>query len=106
MINKHNTISTRSMKEYSESSFTEILLSIDWSVVLNCIDVNEAWEKFKVLFTLAMDSIAPMIEKRINIRTEPWVNDEILELIQERERALRISNQNKANTELQSELSH
>ena len=50
-----------------------------------------------------MDSIAPMIDKRINNRTEPWVNDEILELIQERERALRISNQNKANTELRSE---
>ena len=65
MINKHNTISTRSMKKYSESSFIEILLNIDWSVVLDCMDVNEAWEKFKVLFTLAMDSIAPMIDTRM-----------------------------------------
>ena len=47
MINKHKTISTRSMKKYSESSFTEILLSMDWSVVLNCIDVNETWENLR-----------------------------------------------------------
>ena len=47
-----------------------------------------------------MDSIAPMIDTRIKNGTEPWVNDEILALIQARERALRISNQNKANTEL------
>merc|ERR1711874_348725 len=56
-------------------------------------------------FTLAMDAIAPMIDTRIKNRTEPWVNEEILKLIQARERALRISNQNRANTELQSKYS-
>ena len=75
IINKHNTISHRSMKKYSESSFIEILQSIDWSVVINCIDVNEAWEKFKPLFTLAMDSIAPMIDTTIKNGTEPWINE-------------------------------
>ena len=52
-----------------------------------------------------MDSIAPMIDTRIKIGTKPWVNKEILELIQARERALRISNKNKANTEWRSEYS-
>ena len=54
------------------------------------IDANEAWEKFKVLFTLAMDAIVPMKDIRIKYRTEPELNEEILELIHARERVLHI----------------
>ena len=76
---------------------------MDWSLVLSCIDVNEACEKFKTLFTLAMDAIAPMKSVRIKCRTEPWMNEEILELIQARDRALHILNKNKEYTELRNE---
>ena len=104
-INKHNTISIRSMKHYSKSIFIEKLLSLDWSIVMNCTDANEAWEKFKTLFTVAMDEIAPMKDVRTKYRTEPWMNEEILELMYARDRALRFSNQNKHDTVLRKEYS-
>ena len=51
--------------------------------MLNSIDdVNIAWESFKAMFTLAIDEIAPMKDIRIKYRTEVWMNEEILELIQ------------------------
>ena len=88
------------MKNYSESNFIEKLQSMDWSLVLNCIDVNEACEKFKALFTIAMDAIAPMKTIRIKCRTEPWIDAEILELMQERDRALFKANRNISDSEL------
>ena len=99
-INKHNTITIRSMKNYTEDRFIEKLQSMDWSIVLNCIDVNVAWEKFKAMFTLAIDEIAPEKDIRIKYRTEPWINEEILELIHARDRALLESNKNKTDVEL------
>ena len=74
---------------------------MDCSIVLNCIDnVNVAWEKFKAMFTLAMDEIAPEKDITIRYRTEPWINEEILELIHARDRALLESNKNKTDVEL------
>ena len=103
-INKHNTISIRSMKNYNEDSFIEKLQNMDWAVVLNSIDdVNVAWEKFKTLFTLAVDEIAPMKDIRIKYRTEAWMNEEILELMQTKDKALSLSNTNKHDNELRKE---
>jgi len=44
-----------------------------------------------------MDEVAPEIERRITVRTEPWINNEILELIQERDKALNQSNSERSN---------
>ena len=33
------------------------------------------------MFTLALDEIAPEIDIRIKYRIEPWINEDILELI-------------------------
>merc|ERR1711888_465871 len=47
-----------------------------------------------------MDEIAEGNERRIKVRTEPWINNEILELIHEREKALTQSNNEKSNPDL------
>ena len=52
-----------------------------------------------------MDEIAPMKDVRTKYRTEPWMNEEILELMHARDRALRFSNQNKHDTVLRKEYS-
>ena len=77
------------MKNYTESRLNVKLQSMDCSLVLNRIDdVNVAWEKCKALFTLAMNEIAPEKDVRIKYRTEPWINEDILELKHARYRAL------------------
>merc|ERR1712240_505693 len=51
-------------------------------------------------FTQVLDDIAPEKEIRIKGRTEPWIDAEIIELMQERDRALFNANRNKSDSEL------
>ena len=88
------------MKDYSKERFIDLLNECDWDLVCQSRDVNEAWEKFNTMFTQVLDDIAPEKEIRIKGRTEPWIDAEILELMQERDRALFNANRNKSDTEL------
>ena len=99
-LGQHKTIKFRSMKNYSQLDFLNRLRNIDWSVVLTCQDVNDAWDIFKSIFTGILDEIAPYKEVRIKGRTEPWMTSDILDLIRNRDKALENSNKNKANMEL------
>ena len=99
-IGKHNTIKIRPMKNYSKEIFVDLLKGYDWNLVCQVKDnVNEAWEKFSTMFTQVLDDIAPEKEIRIKGRTEPWIDAEILELMQG-DRALFNANRNKSDTEL------
>ena len=80
--------------------FLNKLRNIDWTVVTNCTEVNTAWPKFKEIFINVLDEIAPIKQIRIKTRTEPWMNGEILNLINERDKALTIANKNKRNKAL------
>ena len=99
-IGKHNPVKIRSMKHYSKDTLIDKLKSMQWSTVLECLDVVEAWSIFKTMFTQAMDDVAPEKEVRLKCRTEPWMNNEILELIYERDAILTKSNSNKKDNDL------
>ena len=76
------------------------LRNINWSVVTDCNDFNVAWSNFKEIFIEVLDEIAPIRHIRIKTRTEPWMNSEILELIRERDKFLKLANKNKNNKDL------
>ena len=99
-IGKHNNVKLRSLRNYSVEEFRIRLQEIDWSNVTECDDVNEAWDKFNRLFIDILDSIAPIKEIRIKNRTEPWIDDNILQIIKERDKLLYASNRNKKDKEL------
>ena len=99
-IGKHNPVKIRSMKHYSKDTLIDKLKSMQWSTVLECLDVVEAWSIFKTMFTQVMDDVAPEKEIRLKCRTEPWMNNEILELIYERDAILTKSNSNKKDNDL------
>ena len=86
VLDCHSSVRTRSMKRYNKEAFNESLKQMDWSNVLQCKDVNEAWCSFKHRFLEVVDKVAPYKEIRIKQRTEPWVNDDILEAIRARNR--------------------
>ena len=69
------------MKNYSQLDFLNELRNINWLVVMNSQDVNEAWSIFKTIFTGVLDDIAPFKQVRIKGRTEPWMNSAILDFI-------------------------
>ena len=99
-IGKHNNINIRSLKNYDQDTFRENLRGTDWSPVTSSFDSNVIWEIFSTIFNQKIDEVAPPKESRIKNRTEPWINNEILELMHERDKVLYHSNRNKANTEL------
>jgi hypothetical protein len=53
------------MKKYSKERFVEVVGNVDWSHVLNCVDVDQAWYLFKDMFLSALNSLAP-IETNVN----------------------------------------
>ena len=88
-LNKHNTVSARSMKNYCSENYIEKLQRINWENVFDCSNVNDAWNSFKTMLLQVINDIAPVKEVRIKVRTEPWMTSDILKLIYERDRILK-----------------
>ena len=89
-INSHNIVQIRSLKNYNKEMFQANLLDVDWSSVICSDNVIEAWENFKSIFMSAIDNIAPMKEVLIKQRTQPWITNEILQCIKNRDKAFRV----------------
>ena len=83
------------MKNYSTEIFNEKLSEINWFKVINCDDVDVAWSNFKDLFMSVVDKIAPLKEKRLKQRSEPWITSELLDDIRARDQALETFRKNK-----------
>jgi hypothetical protein len=58
---------------------------MDWKVVLQATDPNEAWSSFKNMFKEISDKHAPLVEVRVKGNQPPWFNEEILSLCKERD---------------------
>lgn len=80
-VNCHNTIRFRFLKDYSIESLAAALGDLDWSHVFNCTSVEKAWSVFRSLFLSVIDQLAPMKVVRVKVRTELWVNANILKAI-------------------------
>ena len=73
------TICSRLLKNYSAENFSEKLSEINWFKVINCYDVDVAWSNFKDLFMSVVDKIAPLKDKGLKQRSEPWITSELLD---------------------------
>ena len=85
LFRRHNTTVVRSLKKYSVAEFISELNAINWDPIYSCDDVDIALEIFSRLFGEAMDKVAPERTIRIKQRSEPWINDEILQCIHDRD---------------------
>lgn len=99
VLKKQNTIKIRSLKKYSREVFIECLNSLNWSLVL-CSDVDEAWGQFKNMFLEAVDKVAPIKTIRVKLRSEPWMNGDILEAISKRNKAFSVFRKSKEQYDL------
>ena len=89
-LNSHNTVKIMSMKNYNKDTFQLNLLNVDLSSVVCSDNVTQSWENFKAILMSAIDNIAPVKEVRIKQRTEPWINNEILQSIKDRDKAFQL----------------
>ena len=88
-MNKHKTIRIRSSKKYSQEQFIHNLNETDWTDVLNSVDADLAWVRFKSIFLSVLDKIARFKTIRIKQRTQPWMSTEMIKLINLRDNYLR-----------------
>ena len=84
------------MKHYNKETVQLNLLNVDWSSVVCSDNVTQAWENFKAILVSAIDNIAPVKEVRIKQRTEPWINNEILQSIKGRDKAFQLYKKDKS----------
>ena len=81
----HICTTFRSVKKVLTEKVQEVFQQIDMSAALGHDSVDESATSFVELFTSAWDCIAPARQRRTRKNAHPCMNDEVLNLIHERE---------------------
>lgn len=83
-------VKIRSLKNHSIETFVNKLAKAKWEDCFLAPDINQSWKLFQEFFLDALDHVAPLKEIRLKQLTEPWMNSEILDLISERDKKLKL----------------
>ena len=74
---QHKNISSRQMKNFSESQFLDDLQKVDWKgIVSHTVDVNIIVEQWTTMFSLVLEKHAPLRNRRVSERFCPWLTKE------------------------------
>ena len=89
-INKseHTTATFRSFKHFNDEQFCKDLLQVQFHIIDIFKNIGDAWGAWFSLFTSVLNDHAPVITKRIRHDAVPYMNDEIVELMRQRDAAL------------------
>ena len=79
------TVRKRSYKNFQPTKFLQDLKGQDWTMISYCMDLDMAVKMFTTIFLQILDMHAPWIifQKRKNFK--PWVTDELIYLIKQRD---------------------
>ena len=78
------TARCRRFNNYSSQNFADDLHSASWENIDTSLTVSNAWMAFKRTFMDMADKCAPFMTMRIRSSTLPWLNEDIRNLIKER----------------------
>ena len=90
----------RDMKNINDDEFSRAVYGMDWEniIKLKDRDANLSTSNFYKSFTYLLDEYAPyykLSKKEYKLRFKPWINPEILDLMKERDKLLKLSNKEK-----------
>ena len=80
------TIRKRSYKNFNKDEFLSDLARVDWLDVLSCPDINQATELFTFKFKKILDQHAPWILFQCRKNYKPWITQQTIDLMKERDR--------------------
>ena len=83
---KHNTVTLRSLKNYTKDIFIEKLGEIDFPNYTNFDCVNQAYKDFLDKLMVVIDNVAPVREFRIKGASKTWFDGEVAERINVRDK--------------------
>ena len=81
----------RSYKNYVREELQRGLVQEDWRLFYEARDPSECWEILEVKLRGYLDKTCPIKKFKVKEAREPWVTNEILEQIKDKDRALRIA---------------
>ena len=96
-VNRQQITQVRSYRNYSKDILNNEITNQNWDDVYNANDINSSWDNFEFRFNSIINKIAPKRQRKIKTRTEPWITQDILEAIHDRDKALRTFHQQKDN---------
>ena len=79
----------RSYKNYNQVVFQNNLLEKDRNALYNNNDVNQAWNIMLTNIMSTIDRMCPLKNYKVAKAKEPWVTNDILEMIKDKDRLLR-----------------
>ena len=83
----HKMIKTRKMKNFDELAFLSDVSGICWERMLNeTDDVNVLVNRWTNLFSLIVNKHAPLTEMRVSEKCCPWIDKDLRNLMQTRDR--------------------
>ena len=92
--NPHFVIKYRNFRNFNAKDFLEDLQQTPWNVLDTFDDPDDALDYFTKAFLMVAERHAPQVQKRVRHQKQPpWMTDEILSLIQERDELLRKARQ-------------
>lgn len=103
LFSGHKSVKLRSLKNYDQGTYLDLLKECNWNEVLECDDVSVALRAFNRTMLSVIDTVAPVKEVRVKSKTEPWINSEILEAIEYRNKLLKNLKHDKCNLDLKNQ---
>ena len=81
--------SGRSYRNYNSAVFSEALNRLDWTDFYNQENPNNIWRLFYENISKIIEQLCPLKKFKIKKYKEPWVTNELLELIKDKDIALK-----------------
>jgi hypothetical protein len=81
----HKYATFRSYKKFNESCFINEIKKSFLQIELDHCNVNESWHKWKDKFLHICDKYAPIRRMRVKNRNNPWIDNEVLDKMYERD---------------------
>ena len=78
----------RSYKNYVKEDFQELVQNADWTGFFESQDPNYLWGIMSNIITTSIDGMCPMKNFRVNEFKEPWMTNEAIEAIRDKDRLL------------------
>ena len=83
------TISFRNFKNFDKASYISDLQNADWTQFFLAMDVDSATEIFNTNLLAAADKLAPVIQRRVKGKHSPWITEDLIKAIRERDYLLK-----------------
>ena len=82
---QHKYVTYRDFKKMDSSAFYNDLDNLSWSAVLSETDAEIAYNKLISIYKDVLNVHAPIKRKRIRKKSAPWINEQILTMMKERD---------------------